>query len=234
MKLPHLLAGSRGGRVRGGRARQGALNLARRPFVNQRPVLRAALLLALAGLVLLALNVWLYTSYVTTRRANATELDRIEQQIAEERGRIARAEGELGSADLARQNQLVEYLNERIAERTFGWSVLFDRLAAILPRDVRLVSLSPSAARDARSRRATESDSESRVQLAIVGRARSGEAVLELLDALFADPAFENPNLAQESQQAGEIAFQMSVVYHPSRAAALAEPVTAEPAGEAE
>ena len=57
-----------------------------------------------------------------------------------------------------------------------------------------------------------------RVRLEILGAARRDDAILELLDALFADPAFEDPNLANESKQQGEVRFSLSATYLPAAA----------------
>lgn len=200
-----------------------APNLARRPFVNRRPVARLALLLGIAGVLLFVLNLYLYVDYVRTRSANAAELREIEASIAEESVALEEAEDELARTDLERQNELVRFLNRRIDERTFGWSVLFDRLADLLPNDVRIQTLAPSfsewsaTAGRAGAGGADESVSEA-VRLSIQGRARRAEAILELVDALFADPAFTDPNLLQESTDRGETSFGLTVVYLPAAA----------------
>ncbi|HEX2164074.1 MAG TPA: hypothetical protein VHM02_09015, partial [Thermoanaerobaculia bacterium] len=203
------------------------VNLARRPFVNERPVRRAALLLLAGGLALAALNGWLYVSYFVQRGANAGELDRLEAQIEGEARRVTALSRELQTADLSQQNELVAFLNQRIAARSFGWSVLFDRLEEILPRDVRLISLAPTeigAEEPRRAVRATAAGAreERRFDLSISAVARRPEAVLELLDALFADPAFRVPDLHQESFRSGEVAFTFNVIYLPAVAEALA------------
>lgn len=202
-------------------------NLARRPFVNDRPIKRTATLLAAAGLLLLLANLWLYVGYARTRTANASQLRAIEARIVTENERLAAAERALAAADLGLQNELVSYLNRRIDERSFGWSVLFDRLAALLPGDVRLNTLAPrfAAEESRRARRAGGDDPppEAVVELSVQGTARDGEALLELVDALFADPAFRDPNLSQEAQTArGELAFNLTVSYLPEAADALA------------
>jgi Tfp pilus assembly protein PilN len=213
-----------------GRRAPAEINLARRPFVNERPVRRAALLLLVGGLGLAALNGWLYTRYAIQRGANEGELNRLEAEIESEERQVTALARQLGAADLTQQNELVAFLNQRIAERTFGWSVLFDRLEDLLPEDVRLLSLSPKEM-DAEERgrtatgatRAAAGATEMRFNLAIVGVARRPEAVLELLDALFADAAFRGPDLHQETFQSGEVSFTLDVVYLPKVAEALVD-----------
>lgn len=200
------------------------INLAARPFVNERPVRRAALLLLVAGLALAAVNGWLYTRYALSRSASAGELERMEAQIEVEERQIAELSRQLAAADLTQQNELVRFLNQRIAARTFGWSVLFDRLEDLLPEDVRLVSLSPRQAERGPRRPSAQQDApEQRFDLALAGVAREPEAVLELIDALFADPAFRDPNLHQENFRDREVHFTLDVVYLPEVAEALVD-----------
>lgn len=197
-------------------------NLARRPFVNRRPVSRITLLLVVAGVLLLLADLWLYVGYARARQANATQLNALEASIESRRDALQAAERDLLQADLEQQNEVVAFMNRRIAERTFGWSVLFDRLADLLPPEVRLINLSPTFVEEDRRAREGSEDSPRRVTLALQGHARDGEAILELVDALFADPAFETPDLAQESRQGAEVQFSLSVTYLPEVAAALA------------
>jgi Tfp pilus assembly protein PilN len=202
------------------------VNLARRPFVNERPVRRAAMLLLAAGLALAAVNGWLYTRYVVQRGANEGELNRLEAEIESEERRATALARQLAAADLTQQNDLVVFLNQRIAERTFGWSVLFDRLEDLLPRDVRLVSLAPAEVVPPRASAGAAPvavAAETRFNLAISGVARQPEAVLELIDALFADAAFRDPDLHQETFRTGEVQFTLDVIYLPRVAEALAD-----------
>jgi Tfp pilus assembly protein PilN len=208
------------------------VNLARRPFVNERPVRRAAMLLLAAGLALAAVNGWLYTRYVVQRGANEGELNRLEAEIDSEELRATALARQLAAADLTQQNDLVAFLNLRIAERTFGWSVLFDRFEELLPRDVRLVSLSPTEVVPPRARAGAAPAAvaaETRFNLAISGVARQPEAVLELIDALFADAAFLDPDLHQETFRTGEVQFTLDVIYLPRVAEALADGAAEEP-----
>lgn len=202
------------------------LNLASRPFVNQRPVIRVSLLLAVAGALLLVLNLFLYVGYARTRTATASELRRIEARIDSEEAAVQRAADALAAADVEQQNELVTFLNDRIAERTFGWSVLFDRLAALLPGDVRLLSLAPRFVAGDEEQAATAADRslQQEVALRIQGEAKDGEEILTLVDALFADPAFRRPDLSSETvTQGNRVRFDLTVLYLPEEAEARAD-----------
>lgn len=195
------------------------LNLASEPFVNRRPLVRLSVLLWIAGIVLVAVNAWLFRDFLVGRGDVHARLQETRESIEVEERRIAALTEELASFDLAAQNEQVRYLNQRIAHRRFSWSRLFDRLAEVLPRDVRLGTLAPNTGRDDRGRTTRRSDgpplARGQVLLSIRGEARSDEAVLELVDALFADPAFEHPNLSrQATTDQGLVEFQLDTVYN--------------------
>ena len=195
------------------------LNLAAEPFVNRRPVVRLAVLLWVAGAVLLAVNAWLLRDFVVGRGDVHARLQETRESIDVEERRIAALTEELASFDLGAQNEQVQYLNQRIAQRRFSWSRLFDRLAEVLPQDVRLRTLTPSTGDDDRSSRTRDRKApplaRGQIFLSIRGEARSDEDVLELVDALFADPAFEHPNLSrQATTNEGLVEFNLDTVYN--------------------
>jgi Tfp pilus assembly protein PilN len=200
-------------------------NLAGRPFVNLRPLARAAAALWTLGGLLLLFNLVAYWGHIRGTRDLRGRLARAQTALAGEDAAIARLADELRRRDLARQNVQVAFLNRRIAERTFGWSALFERLSEVLPRDVRIYRLAPVNILPARERRGAAAAPPTRkaaFTLDIAGAARTDEALLELIDALFAHPAFAAPKLSREARDGGEISFDLSVTYEPRLAAAPA------------
>ena len=189
-----------------------AVNLASRPFSSQAPVLRVAVLLGLLGLVLLVANGKLYWSYFSASGEEArTELVALEERIAEIESERVRLDREIAGYDLASMDAQVEYLNLRIAERSFGWGRLFEDLGEVMPEDVRLERLSPRLGH-------FEADTGGvpvRVLLTIEGAARKDEALLDFIDALFEHPRFEDPDPSRESRRAGEMRFSLTVFYKP-------------------
>jgi hypothetical protein len=203
------------------------LNLSRRPFLNTRPVTRVALLLwALGGLLLLG-NVTLFWNYLSGSTEKREELVRLEEQVERERELVGRLEARLDGLDLEQQNEQVEFLNRKIAERTFSWSLLFDRLTETMPDNVRLVQLQPAAIGEeertrTRSRTRTESGraaplASDQVPLVIAAEAKGDEDLNRFVDNLFGHPSFSNPNLLQEARSEGEnlIRFNIHVTYLP-------------------
>ncbi|MGH9464330.1 MAG: hypothetical protein ACRD0X_01705, partial [Thermoanaerobaculia bacterium] len=167
-------------------------NLASRPFINRRPVQRLALLLWLAGSVSLLANAFLFWRYATGAGRRHDELTQIAAEAERERSALGEQQEVLSQIDLEWQNDQVGFLNAKIAERTFSWSELFDQLADVLPRGVRLSRLQPSVARAETSRHRQTSYGES-VALAMNGGAEVGQELYTFIDALFAHRAFEQP-----------------------------------------
>lgn len=218
-----------------------SLNLSRRPFVNSRPVVRAALLLWLVGTLLLLGNVFLFWSFLSGSTQTRADLDEMEQKVEREQKAVADLEARLAQLDLGQQNEQVAFLNRKIAERTFSWSLLFDRLSEVLPDNVRLIQLQPAAiagddrpgSRPApsttlRGRRPTGSSD--RVPLFIQAESKSDEALSEFVDNLFAHPAFDDPDVSRETRDEdndNRLRFDLRVTYIP---AAGAQQVTVEEA----
>ncbi len=210
---------------RRGREPLDPLNLARRPFANGRPVVRVAVLLGLLGALLLVSNVAGYWRYLADSEAKRAERDQVSAQREQTERRIGDLARQLQSYDLVRQNQQVEFLNQRIAERTFSWSTLLDRLARELPSDVRLLSLTPASnsAKAKATSAAVAAKKQSvgdRIPLVIDGEAKSVPAMLQFVDHLFARPEFLDPNPQnQQENEQGFIKFKLSVDYLPRVAA---------------
>ena len=202
------------------------LNLSRRPFLNTRPVTRVSLLLWALGALLLFGNVTLFWSYLSGSTEKREDLARMEEQVEREGEAVRRLEARLAGLDLAQQNEQVEFLNRKIAERTFSWSLLFDRLAETMPDNVRLNQLRPGAIAEGaptpRSRRPAGASrpaplASDRVPLVIAAEAKSDEEILQFVDNLFAHPSFDNPNLLQESrnEEGSRVEFSVHVTYLP-------------------
>lgn len=207
------------------------LDLARRPFVNPRPVARLAILLWIAGLIVAAINVSVYLRHYAGSGEQRQRLSELLSEIEEEEARLEQVEAEVREFDLEWQNAQARFLNRKIAERTFSWSILFDRLSEVLPADARLITLSPRFGEEGRGRRGSEYEPRAEeVLLDIRGAARSSEVLLGFLDALFDHPSFRGADLSSESlQDEGIVRFDLSVIYRmPQREPAAAEAAVSE------
>lgn len=202
------------------------VNLARVPFVNARPLRRLVILLWALATLLFIVNVALYWNYRSGSVEARSRLQELRAAIRLEEEAMDDLWRTLTSLDLDTQNEQVVFLNEKISERTFPWSRLFERLEEVLPRQVRLLSLAPQLvrqkpARRSRSRRLEALPAlaqEERVELRITGAAAGGEALLELIDALFEHPLFDEPRLWNDREgDTGVVRFELNVSHFPYR-----------------
>jgi Tfp pilus assembly protein PilN len=206
------------------------LNLARRPFVNVRPVERLATILWVLGVVLLVANVMLFMGYLTSSQSTRAKLSGLEREVAQEKREVAVLQGNLGKLGLEQQNREVTFLNRKIDERTFSWSLLFNRMAEVLPDEVRLLRLKPAnvVQRDIGlgPRASARELNPPPVTLTMHCEAKDDEAVLRFVDNLFAHPAFSEPNLeSEERQDNGWLRFDITVQYQPNvPASAISRP----------
>ena len=203
------------------------LNLAARPFVNRRPWRRLTAVLWALGLALLTLNAVLYWGYLTGSADARAELAGLREQLAGDRTELDGLRTELTRLDVEAQNREVAFLNERIADRRFPWGQLFNDIEQVLPWNTRLRSLAPQRGDRNRRRRAElRAGDQTRVVLDLTGEAQDDQGLLELVDALFEHPAFDDPKLLHESRQdAGPLDFTIAVVYLPDAAPGGADAV---------
>lgn len=210
-----------------GPVRPSSLNLARRPFVNSRPVIRAALAFWLLGLVLLLGNVYLFWNYMTGSSDKRAEIDQREAAVTKEQEVVRELEARLANMDLDQQNAQIDFLNRKIDERTFSWSLLFDRLAEVMPKDVRIKRLTPitSAQLEERLRAqgtaARRDVADGQVLLSITAQSKSNDdALLQFVNNLFKHPSFDEPNWSRQvrDEEANLVEFELTVAYLPQQA----------------
>ncbi len=120
------------------------VNLAQRPFVNRRPILRLAVVLWLVGAALLFLNIRLFTGHFRGTAGNQARLLAVDAEVREADARLRELDPDLSRIDLSRENGQTKFLNSLIAYRKFPWSALFDDLEQVVPMDVRLLSVKPA------------------------------------------------------------------------------------------
>lgn len=199
-------------------------NLSRAPFVNERPVRRLAVTLWVLFAVVAGIAAWQSRSSRQETSSRVAELVRLNSETVSARERAVSLESELRKADLTAQNERTEFLNRRLAERTFSWSNLLESLTQAMPRGVRLMQLSPEGFTTERLRATNKpkSAATTRVAMRITGEAEDTEALLEFIDRLFQHPAFDRPNLAREAEKKDlRIQFQLAVTYLPEVAGQL-------------
>ena len=154
-------------------------NLSTRPFYNERAV---QLLLALAGVLVLALTAYNIVRIVSLSRQN-TELSSGSANDREEAARLRREAAAIRSginqAELKTIVGKVEEANTLIDQRTFSWTEFFNRIEETLPPDVMLSEVQPSFQDD-------------RTLIAMTALGRRTEDVDEFIEKLEATGHFDD------------------------------------------
>lgn len=182
------------------------LNLASRPYRDYRPVYAVVVVLSLLTAFLMLNNIETYYRYSRETQTTRAKIASLEAQAEKERQLQQAAEQKLRGLDLQRLDAQTKFVNAKLQERAFSWSVLLDELESILGDDVRLVSVAPSFGKD------------SHVALALQFESKSGDGLVETLNRMNADPQFIDPFPSVESAQGeGMYAFSIDVRYQPER-----------------
>lgn len=174
------------------------INLATRPFHNERAVrlLLAAVAIAAGGMLAAGL---LQMRELTARRAAfdaaAARDEAVARSAADEARDLLR---EVADGDTRATAAAVADANALIDRRLFSWTALFNHLEQTLPAGVRLVSVQPEV-----------SGGGAEVALEVIGR--SVAAIGAFIDALEATGAFSGV-LPQDEQVTGEGAYRTRLV----------------------
>jgi Tfp pilus assembly protein PilN len=193
------------------------LNLARRPFRNER---LPTLALAAGCLGLAAATVWhaLVARDLAPGRARdvASEVVAMEKEIEDLRAESAQLRTLAAPPETLKEWAAVKRLVDR---RMFLWTGLFAALEEALPPGVRLVSVSPATDRG-------------QTELGLVAVGRSNEDALALMASLQAHPEFEGAflNSWNEGREGFDIACTVRYAPKP-RPVASAEPAATRPPG---
>lgn len=182
------------------------LNVALRPFVNQRPLALATLLLALSVAVLTFANVQHLMRALN--RHHTLSIRMAENRGEEEAARAATAalQEDLGEREVRLVRRIAKKISSVIETRRLSWSRLFDELARVLPNNVRVVNIVP----DVQAKR---------INLLLTGLAKTNDGKLEFLTHL-QQPPFSAARLMGESPgQDGVTEFSINCRYDPDATA---------------
>ena len=161
------------------------LNLASKPFFNNRKFYAATLLLGLVLVGLSATNLLLYLAH----RSQSQRLNRELANQTAEAGRLELEQQEIWARLQRTETEdflnLVDYLNPLIARRTFSWTRFLNRLENLVPHQVQIVAITPRIA-------------ETEIVVEIFCNARTGADYIEFISRLEADADFYQVNLMTE------------------------------------
>lgn len=194
-------------------------NLATRPFYNERVV---HVILAIAGILVLAITVLNVARIVTLSRHNTELSSRIgvEHTEAERLTTAAAAiRKTIDKDELALVVGAAQEANYLIDQRTFSWTEFFNRIESTMPPDVMLSSVRPGV-----------KDGVTHVEMVVLGR--RAEDIDEFMEKLEATGAFEEIVAASgDKTEAGLHRVVIESVY--TGAATEAAPSTEPAAGPA-
>ena len=194
------------------------INLASHPYIDARRFYTGwlaglgALFLAAAILVGFAIH-----ALVGSRQV-ASEVRKVEAQIATLDQQRARAEEVMNRPENRDVREKSRFLNQAIARKAFSWTRVFEELEHVVPPRVHVISIRPEVKND-------------QVQLLMTVAGNTRADAVELLKRMESAESFRNPQLLSEDvRQVGnggsQAEFQISAQYVPqayvSRAATAA------------
>jgi len=180
------------------------LNLASRPYRNERPFIAVVVVssLLIAFLTLMNFDSW-YRYRKNTEKTRA-DIATLEKKAAAERTRTDAVNQKIRGVDvklLARQTQ---FANAQLAQRAFSWSELLDHLERVLPDYVRIETITPSFAPNGL------------VHLTLQCVARDGDGLVNTLNRLNRNEHFSNPFPTGEDHTDQGYRFTIGADYRPS------------------
>lgn len=135
------------------------MNLATRPFYNDRAVHLVLGVLGLAVVAVLTAGAVRLVELSRTQRALTLEADAAERETAAVSNRTARLEREMPGDALAALAAAAEEVNRLVERRLFSWTAFFNVIERTLPAGVMLTAVRPDT-----------DDEGTSVDLAVVGR----------------------------------------------------------------
>lgn len=166
------------------------LNLARRPFIDTRPVNVAAGLLAVLALALTFVSVRTVARYLDDSRKTRNAIAALRTEVAGLDEARRATEGRIARFDLAEMEMSAEDVNEIALRRAFSWSRFLDRLEKTLPADVRISVINLAGGEKPGPKRSARPDRYA-VELTLVSR--SADGLPKSIRAFYASPWFDRP-----------------------------------------
>lgn len=179
------------------------LNLASRPYRDYRPVYAVVVAMSLLAAFLMLNNVDTYFRYIRETQTTRAKTTQVEAEALRERERADAAQHRIRNLDLARLDRQTRFINAKLAERAFSWSILLDELESVVADDVRLVTVAPRFVDDGT------------INLSMSFQAKTGDGMLTTIRRMQNDPQFRNPFPSVESQVEGGYEFQLNAIYLP-------------------
>jgi len=186
------------------------LNLAARPYRDERPFIAVVVAASLLIAFLTLMNFDAWYRYRNETRSTRAKIAALENQARQEQQNTQALNQRLRNVDVKKLSLQTQFANARLAERAFSWSELLDHLERVLPDYVRIENINPSFRTDGM------------VGLSMQCTARDADGLVKTMNQLNADPHFSNPFPNGEEHTDGGYRFAIHVDYRPS----IARPVS--------
>jgi type IV pilus assembly protein PilN len=180
------------------------LNLATRPYRDYRPVYAVVVAASLLSAILLLQNVDTYYRYTQETRTTRARIAELERRTADEQRNADQLSRRVATVNVKALNSEAKYVNAQIAERAFSWSELLDQLETVLPRSVRVDSLSPTF------------DKSGTVRLSLVCSSKSPDGLIDTINGLNRASRFSKPFPSSTTTDNGVTRFTIVVDYLPN------------------
>jgi Tfp pilus assembly protein PilN len=176
------------------------LNLASRPARNER---LPSLSFGLAAGLLLVVTIAHGLGVARLASTAATSLDQEVERLLREREELRVKDRTLRAVKVEKASiERWGAVKNLVDQRAFSWTGLLSRLEAVLPADVRLESIAPTARTG-------------RFVLALEAVVRSADDAVPLVKAFEDRPEFEEVFLVQIDEGASEVSCRYEMVYRP-------------------
>ena len=168
------------------------LNLARRPFIDARPVNVAAGALAAGVLILSFVSIRTVVRYLDGSRKTRLAVAGLREEITRLEASRRATEARLARFDLEEMRAGAEDANRIARRRAFSWTRFLSRLEKTIPADTRIAAISVSSTEGGDTKTGSAKNELFRVELTLVSRDPAG--LTKAIRSFYSSPWFDRPS----------------------------------------
>ena len=197
------------------------LNLARRPFIDTRPVNVAAGILAVAVAVLSFVSVRTVVRYLDGSRKTRDAITSLRDDISRLEESRRATEARIARYDVEEMRAAADDANRLARRRAFSWTRFLDRLEKTLPPDIRIAAINVKSAEGNDARTGAGKNELFWIEMTLVSRDPAG--LTKTIRSFYGSPWFDRP--APHLEERGERRpaegrrLQLGVLYRDAEAA---------------
>jgi len=197
------------------------LNLARRPFIDTRPVNVAAGVLAVVVAILSFVSVRTVVRYLDGSRKTRDSIVALRDDISRLDEARRAADARIARYDVDEMRAAADDANRLARRRAFSWTRFLDRLEKTLPADARISAINVSSAEGGDARTGRGKNELFWVEMTLVSRDPAG--LTKAIRSFYGSPWFDRPTPHVEERGERRPAegrrLQMGVLYRDTEAA---------------